>query len=142
MATLYEFEQSLSPARRRAFIRAQRELQDQARGAKWRELSQIADKAQQAYISEHWDEIEAIRQEADLKVQAIKEQIDALYKEQTRVRDEARNAESAITIKAYDTLAYLEAQALASAEWRKDEAIYQEKLAELMERYTKAQVAN
>ena len=142
MATLYEFQQSLSPARRRAFIRAQRELQDKARGAKWRELSQAADKAQQAYISEHWHEVEAIRQEADLKEQEIKAQIKALYEKQTRVRDEARSAENAITIKAYDTPAYLEAQALASAEWRKDEAIYQEKLAELMERYAKAQVAN
>lgn len=139
MPTLYEFEQSLSPARRRAFSKAQRELADKARGVKWRELSRNSDQASRAYISEHWQEIEAIREEANRKEQEIKDQIKALYEEQTLIREQAREAESAITIKAYDTPAYLEARALESAEWRKDEAIYQEKLAELMARYAQAQ---
>lgn len=139
MPTQYEFEQSLSPARRRAFSKTQRELANKARGAKWRELSRNSEQARQVYISEHWHEIEAIRQEADRKEQEIKAQIKALYDEQSRIRNEAREAESAITIKAYDTPAYLEARALESAEWRKDEAIYQEKLAELMARYAQAQ---
>lgn len=139
MVTQYEFEQSLSPARRRAFSKAQRELADKARGAKWRELSRNSDQVSRAYISEHWQEIEAIREEANRKEQEIKDQIKALYEEQSRIRNEAREAESAITIKAYDTPEYKEARALESAEWRKDEAVYQEKLAELMARYAQAQ---
>lgn len=139
MPTLYEFEKTLSPARKRAFSRAQRELADRARGDKWRELSRKSEEARMKFIREHWQEIEAIRQEADRKEQEIKAQIKALYDEQTRVRDEAREAESAITIQAYDTPEYKEARALESEAWKADEVIYQEKLKALMDKYAQAQ---
>lgn len=138
----YEFAKTLSPARSRAFLKANREIEIRARGEKWAELSRKTEEIRVAFILEHMQEIDAIRENTRQRAQEIQAQINALHLEMDKVREEGREAEMKISVQAYRTPEYKEAEALASAEWHKDQAVYLEKLEALMAKYEQAQKAS
>lgn len=132
-------KENLSPARYRAFLDKLSEMEQTKLSEEHWQTRRNLDQIERAHIVANTEEIQAIREKADARAKQIESLIEALYLEARTVKDEAYRKVDSIRARVYDSEEWKTQEEKRREIWRRDDALFQTKVQELVEKYQKAQ---
>jgi Txe/YoeB family toxin of Txe-Axe toxin-antitoxin module len=130
---------NLSPARYRAFLDALSGLEQKKLSNDHWEARRNLDQIERAHVVANAEEIHAIREKAEKRAREIESLIQSLSNEARAIRDDATHKVDLIRARVYESEEWKEQNEKRSKIWQRDDALFQPKVQELIEKYQKAQ---
>lgn len=132
-------KENLSPARARSFTDKLRDIENSKFSSEWRQARQILDSLEHSHYLNNKDGIQAIKDEAQTKTDAIRQQIKDLENQIEEIDAEMVAQVARISSAIYRDYTYQTQQEICDALWHRDDEAIQPLRDALVAKYQAAQ---